>query len=212
MTMVQKMVSRVLDRHHRYPTGLIGELVAERMVSQHAPETTWSLGLLALQPNDRMLELGSGVGHALALALKQASAHHIIGMDLSATMVRSAARRNRVALAASQLSLLRADIGALPFQGQQFEKILSIHTFYFWPDQRLVFEQIIDLLATGGKSVTIFATAKTDPSGERVYWPLHEQAQTLVSEINQKAGIQASLLTGPDSRQFNNVAIVIEKR
>lgn len=44
-----------LDQQHRYPTGLIGRLIGERMLRQHAPETTWSVDQLQGQPTDRVL-------------------------------------------------------------------------------------------------------------------------------------------------------------
>jgi ubiquinone/menaquinone biosynthesis C-methylase UbiE len=203
--------SAYLDQQHRYPIGLVGQLIGERMIRQHAPETAWSVALLNLRPIDRVLELGSGAGQGLALALRQRS-YQIIGMDLSSTMIQAAIRRNRAALTHGFLSLVRGDIAALPFQGQRFDKIVSIHTLYFWPDLPTIFAQLAALLAPGGRSVTTFATARTGPTGERIYWPLHERAQALVDELNQDVGIQATLISGPDSRQFNNVAIIIDKQ
>ena len=88
---------------------------------------------------------------------------------------------------------------------------MSIHTFYFWPNPRAIVDQIVALLADGGRFVTTFATARTTPTGERTYWPLHTHAQVLAGELNQERGIRATFMSGPDSRQFNNVAMLIEK-
>jgi SAM-dependent methyltransferase len=203
--------SAYLDQHHRYPTGPIGRLIGERMRHQHTPETRWSVDLLHIQPTDRILEIGFGVGAGLALTLQQAIQGHVTGIDLSATMLRAASWRNRTALARRQLGLLRGDIAQLPFRNQQFDKILSIHTFYFWPEPGIVCRQLLNLLAQGGRLVSTFATAHATPSGERVYWPLHERAEALVREIQQQAKVAARLADGPDSRQYNNVAIVIDK-
>jgi ubiquinone/menaquinone biosynthesis C-methylase UbiE len=203
--------SAYLDRHHRYPTGPIGRLIGERMRRQHTPETHWSVDLLHIQPTDRVLEIGFGVGAGLTLTLRQAIRGHVTGIDLSATMLRAASRRNRTALAQRQLALLRGDIAQLPFRDQQFDKILSIHTFYFWPEPGTVCRQLLNLLAHGGRLVSTFATARATPSGERVYWPLHQRAEALVRDIQQQAKVAARLVDGPDSRQYNNVAIVIDK-
>jgi ubiquinone/menaquinone biosynthesis C-methylase UbiE len=211
MLVIRAKWSAYLDRQHRYPNGPFGQVIGERMVRQHALETAWSIGLLDLQPDDRVLEVGCGAGQGLALARKHGQSRHIIGVDLSATMLQSAARRNKAARTRGHIALLRGDIAALPFHEQHFDKIVSIHTFYFWLDPRAIVQQIIALLAPGGRCVTTFATARTSPDGERVYWPLHEHAQALVGEINQERGVHATFLTGPDSREFNNVAILIEK-
>ena len=212
MTALRTRWSAYLDQQHRYPTGLVGQLVGERMVRQHAPETIWSIALLKLQPADCLLEIGCGAGQGLALALKHGSPQHSVGLDLSATLLQSAARRNQAALSRGQVSLLRGDLAMLPFHGRHFEKIVSIHTFYFWSEPRAILDQLVSLLVPGGRSVTTFATAHTTPTGERIYWSLHERAETLVSALAQEPGIRASFTTGPDSRQFNNVAVVIDKR
>jgi SAM-dependent methyltransferase len=203
--------SAYIDQQHRSPTGLIGCLIGERMRRQHAPETAWSVDLLDLQPTDRVLEIGFGAGRGLALALRQAIQGRVIGMDLSATMIQAALRRNRAALAGGRLTLLRGDIARLPFGNHQFDKILSIHTLYFWPDPHAICHNLIKLLTHGGRLVSTFATAHTLPSGEQVYWPLHQRAEGLVRDIQQQAGIAAQLAHGPDSRQYNNVAIVIDR-
>jgi SAM-dependent methyltransferase len=203
--------SAYIEQQHRYPTGAIGRLIGERMRRQHAPETEWSVDLLDLQPTDRVLEIGFGAGRGLALALRQAIQGRVTGMDLSATMIQAALRRNRAALACGRLTLLRGDIARLPFGNRQFDKILSIHTLYFWPDPHAICHNLIKLLAHGGRLVSTFATAHTLPTGERVYWPLHQRAEGLVRDIQQQANVTAQLAHGPDSRQYNNVAIVIDK-
>lgn len=211
MTALSTKWSTYIDQQHRRPHGLVGRFIGARMLRQHKPETTWSIGLLKLQPTDHILELGFGAGRGLDLALQHSPGGHVTGLDLSATMIRVAARRNRAAYRAGQLSLLRGDIVALPFQRHRFNKIVSVHTFYFWPEPYSLFMQILALLTTGGRLVTTFATARTLPDGEREYWPLHTQAQKLVRDLQQQRDIRAELVFGPDSRQFNNVAIVIDK-
>ena len=211
MTALRTIWASYLDRQHQHPHGLIGQFVGEQMLRQHRSETTWSIELLNLQPTDRVLEIGFGAGRGLALALEHSPRGHITGVDLSTTMIQVAARRNRSARHAGLLSLLCGNIVALPFRGQRFNKIVSVHTFYFWTEPLALFEQILSLLTAPGRLVTTFATAQTHGTGEREYWPLHRQAETLVEQLQQQASIHAELRSGPDSRQFNNVAIVIDK-
>jgi SAM-dependent methyltransferase len=211
MTALRTHWSAYVDRQHRYPTGLVGQIVGERMLRQHAPETDWSIGLLHLQPTDRILEIGFGAGRGLALALAHAHQGRVIGVDRSATMLRSAARRNRTAVARGQLTLLRGDIATLPFEEAHFDKLFSIHTFYFWPNPRAVCLSLVHILAHGGRLVSTFATARKHPNGEWQYWEAHHLAEALVKEFNQYPRLAATLMRGPDSRQYNNVAIVIDK-
>lgn len=180
------------------------------MLRQHAPETGWSLALLRLRPADRVLEIGFGAGRALALALAQAPQGHVTGIDLSPTMLRVAARRNRVALKRGRLALVRGNIAALPLAGPRFDKLLSIHTFYFWPEPQQTCAQLAGLLAPGGRLVCTFASARKLPSGAWHRWEVQRTAEALVAALNWQPGITAALLEGPDSREFNNVAIVID--
>ena len=200
-----------LDRQHQSPSGLVGQFIAERMVRQHAPETHWSIALLNLQPTDRILEIGFGAGRALALAVEQAHHGRITGMDLSPTMIRAATRRNRTAIEHGQLCLLRGTIGALPFGQRAFDKLFSIHTFYFWPEPHTVCRHLVSLLAEGGRLVSTLATAHRQANGEWSYWDVQQAVAALVKELDQCPGITATLEYGPDSRDYNNVAIVIDK-
>ena len=211
MTALRASWSAYLDQQHRYPTGLVGQIIGERMLRQHAPETNWSVGLLHLQPTDRILEIGFGAGRGLTLALEQAHQGRVTGVDRSPTMIRAASRRNRIAIERGQLSLLRGDVATLPFGDQLFNKLFSIHTFYFWPDPRAICTQLIRILAPAGRLVSTFATARKLPSEEWSYWHVHQIAEALVKEFDQYPNISATLLYGPDTRQYNNVAIVIDK-
>lgn len=203
--------SAYLDGQHREPRGAVGRIVGRRMLRQHAPETAWSLGLLQLRPADRVLELGFGAGRALALALAQAHQGHITGVDRSPTMLRVAARRNRAAIERGRLALARGDIAALPLAGPRFDKLLSIHTFYFWPDPQAICAELAGLLAPGGRLVSTFATARRLPGGAWQVWEIQRTAEALVAALDQQPGISAALLEGPDSREFNNVAIVMDR-
>jgi SAM-dependent methyltransferase len=211
MAVVRAAWTAYVDQQHRYPTGLIGQIIGERMLRQHAPETEWSVGLLQLQPTDRILEIGFGAGRGLALALAQAHQGRITGVDLSPAMIRAAAWRNRTAIERGQLLLVRGDVATLPFGEQCFDKLFSIHTFYFWPDLRAVCTRLIAILAHSGRLVSTFATARKLPNGDWNYWDVHRQAEALVKQLDQHPNVTATLMYGPDSRAYNNVAIVIDK-
>jgi ubiquinone/menaquinone biosynthesis C-methylase UbiE len=211
VTVLHAKWSAYVDQQHRSPSGLIGQLIGERMRQQHAGETDWSVDLLHLQPTDRVLEIGFGAGRGLALALAQIHQRRVTGIDLSPTMLRAAARRNRTAIERGQLILVRGNVANLPFGEQLFDKLFSIHTFYFWPHPSGVCTHLVSLLAQGGRLVSTFASARKLPNGEWSYWEVHHLAEALVREFDQYPNITATLLYGPDSREYNNVAIVIDK-
>lgn len=211
MTALYTKWTTFLDRQHRYPTGLAGRIIGERMVRQHTPETEWTIELLKLQPRDHVLELGFGAGRGLMLAAQQTDHGLVVGLDLSATMLQAASHRNRAALHTGRMVLLRGDAHGLPFADQHFDKIWSIHTFYFWHNPVQIFIDLIRVLNVGGTLAITLATAQMTETGEWTYWPLHQKIEALVHTLQQLHVTSAELRRGPNSRQYNNVAIVVQK-
>jgi SAM-dependent methyltransferase len=200
-----------LNHQHRYPTGLAGRIIGERMIRQHTPETIWTIDLLNLRPADHVLELGCGAGRGLELAAQQSNRGMVTGIDVSATMVHAAYRRNRATFHSGRLALLRSNVTALPFTGQHFDKIFSIHSLYFWPDPLPICLDLVGMLNIGGMLVITVATGQVTSAGEWVYWPLQQQLEALVGALQQCDVTAAVLKHGPNSRQYNNIAIVLQK-
>ena len=94
MNLLNRIGAPLLAGQHGHPRGIVGRLLGEQMVRQHMTETTWTISLLNLRPEDQILELGFGAGRAIELVATQASNGHISGIDLSQEMVRAASRRN----------------------------------------------------------------------------------------------------------------------
>jgi ubiquinone/menaquinone biosynthesis C-methylase UbiE len=203
--------STTMDRQHRLPQGLLGQLVGEKMVREHRPETDWTVGLLDLRPDDRVLELGCGAGRGLVLAARTVGQGMVAGMDLSPTMLRAAGRRTQRARQGNRVSLLRGNLAALPYADGSLDKIWSVHTFYFWSDPEAVIAELLRVLAPAGMLVVTLATGTVTPSGADRFWPLQQQVEALVQGLSQRPGISAELRRGPNSRQYNNLAAVIRK-
>jgi SAM-dependent methyltransferase len=202
--------SRTIDEQHSLPSGLLGRAIGARMVRQHAPETDWTLDLLDIRPADRVLELGPGAGHALGLAQRRADQGAVLGLDRSETMLAAASRRNRAARRSGRLALVRADIHALPLAGAAFDRIFSIHTFYFWADPLRRCVELVRLLAPGGRLAITLATSVHTPGGTTV-WPVHERVIEVVEALNRDGLGAATLESGPLARQFQNVAILVRR-
>jgi ubiquinone/menaquinone biosynthesis C-methylase UbiE len=209
---VQEQFTGFVDRQHQHPTGAIGRAIGERMVRQHAPETDWTIAELQITPEDRVLELGFGAGRGVALAAELAYLGRVVGIDLSSTMVQAARRRNRAAIEAGRVALLMGDVEALPFASEQFDKIFSIHTFYFWPEPLRIIEELSRILRPGGILMLTLSAGTTSPSGHRTNGPLQAiLEQHVIPGLQQMGYVGASLQTGPDSRHYTHVAVVARK-
>jgi hypothetical protein len=66
------------------------------------------------------------------------------------------------------------------------------------------------MLGQGGKLVVTLATAQRTPAGTWSRWPVHQRVVTLVDTLNRLGGGTASIEAGPNSRQYNNIALVVQ--
>lgn len=208
-TIFKRIEASLLAGQHGHPTGMIGRMLGERMVRQHVPETTWTIELLDLKPEDHVLELGFGAGRAIELVAARVSNGRIAGVDISQEMVRSASRRNARAIKAGQVSLRLGDLVALPYPDSQFDKIFTIQTFYFWSDISQALAEVFRVLKPGGDLVVTLSTGTIDTAeatGLEQYQRILEEQ--VIPAMGQLGFTQASIQQGPASRKFKTTAVV----
>ena len=162
MNLLGRIRSSLLDGQFGHPTGIVGRLLGEQMVRQHMPETIWTISLLDLKPEDQILELGFGAGKAIELVATQAANGHVSGIDRSQEMVRAASRRNARAIKTGQVTLCHGDLTTLPFADNQFDKVFSIQTLYFWPDPLRALAEIFRVLKPDAMLIVTLSTGKID--------------------------------------------------
>lgn len=193
----------------RCPSGFAGWFFGEQMARQHVEETSWTIEQLRLQPTDDVLEIGFGAGKAIKRMAALVSFGTVLGVDLSYAMLETASRRNAQALKHGRVILRHGNITALPFADQQFDKVVSIHTFYFWPDVLRGTAEIFRVLKPGGRSVVTLSTGKVGAGGqtglERYQGVLEQQ---ILPYMQQLGFTSASIEQGPVSREYKSVAVI----
>ena len=155
-------------RQSACPSGLLGRLIGRIMAHETAGANRFALELLDLHPTDHVLEVGFGHGATIARAAAAVSDGLVAGVDPSAEMCRMAARRNRCAVADGRVELHQASVEALPYPDHAFEKVLTVHTLYFWPDVGRPFREMARVLRRGGRLVAVH---RTDRGSERDFPP-----------------------------------------
>lgn len=216
MIQVKQAFNAAFNKHYGRPKGIMGRIAGEVMVRQHRPETDWTLHLLDIQPADMVLEVGFGAGRGIKLAAERVTSGQIRGIDLSEEMVRVASRRNASAIQAGRVALSQGSITALPFEEQFFDKIMTIHTLYFWPEPHEPSQALSELcrvLKPGGRLVITLSTGKINAQGEVEVWePLQAALEKQVMPALRRKGFQAVRLEqGPTSRQYTSVAVIGER-
>lgn len=90
----------------------------------------------------RVLEPGVGTGR-IALPLTVAGCH-VVGVDLSADMLRALAGREQ-----QRLALVRGNVTALPFRDAAFDAAICVHVLHL-VDSRTVLHRLLELVRSGG--------------------------------------------------------------
>jgi cyclopropane fatty-acyl-phospholipid synthase-like methyltransferase len=100
-----------------------------------AERLVWAVDVLAVEPTDRLLEIGCGHGVAVSLVCEKLDGGTITAIDRSAKMIEAARKRNAEHVASGvasfqTVSLEEADLGDV-----RFDKIFAINVGLFWRQQ-----------------------------------------------------------------------------
>ena len=144
------MIARYIARQFSVPSGLLGRAIGRGMARNNEREALWTVDLLAIEPNARVLEVGFGPGVAIQYAAERATRGHVSGVDCSDAMLKMAAKRNASALANGSIDLTKGDVQSLSYADDWFDRAFSIHCIYFWREPAACVRQIRRVLCPGG--------------------------------------------------------------
>jgi SAM-dependent methyltransferase len=126
------------------------------MALANAKPNVLAVAALGLTGGESLLELGCGPGHALQALLRMPQLAKVVGLDQSEVMLADAAHRNRLALEAGRLVLIRGDFAKLPFAGEIADAILAVNVVYFMHSSAAI-REARRVLRPGGRMV-LYAT------------------------------------------------------
>lgn len=151
-----------IARQASCPTGLLGRLLGKIMAVETASANDKALELLGIDPNDRVLEIGFGHGRTIARAATLASAGFVAGVEVSAAMLQMATRYNQHLIKAGRVALHLTQSSAIPYPDRSFDRILAVHTLYFWTEPLVHLLEIFRVMKDDARLVLCF-TPKEDP-------------------------------------------------
>ena len=127
---------------------------------------------LALEPCDRVLEVGCGHGVAVSLICQRLDGGRVLAIDRSAKMVAAARRRNAPHIAAGSAEIRTAALHDADLGEQRFDRVLAVHVpVLLRGDPRRELTIIAGCLADGG-SLHVWDQpldpAEADSTAERV--------------------------------------------
>jgi len=124
-------------------------LIGECFPYKHLLETI--LKELNIKKEDKILDVGCGTGHFLKM-LKKMGVKEITGIDNSKFALEFCKQK------VSKIKLLKLDIGKpLPFQSNEFDKIVVINVLYLFSKQerKKILKELYRVLKNGGKIAVI---------------------------------------------------------
>lgn len=133
------------------PNGEAGEMMLERMNASHSELTDWALGLINFCVDDHVLDVGCGGGAALNKISKMVSAGYLYGVDHSDVSVALTEKHNSEIIKEGRMNILKSSVEKLPFLNSIFDKIITVESFYFWPDPQNNLKEIRRTLKPSGK-------------------------------------------------------------
>ncbi|MFQ5859777.1 MAG: class I SAM-dependent methyltransferase [Anaerolineae bacterium] len=123
------------------PTGFWGALAGMIMAHrrQNRERNLWTISLLDIQQDDRVLEIGFGPGVAIQEISKIVVNGFVVGIDHSQAMVRQAEKRNAAAIRDGRVKLRLGSVSALPVFSEPFDKCFAVNAIHHWdePIERL---------------------------------------------------------------------------
>jgi SAM-dependent methyltransferase len=145
-------VRRFLRAQFGRPTGFWGSIAGKIMAytPSNQDRIRWTISLLDIKPNDRLLEIGFGPGFAIELVNKIVSEGFIAGVDHSEVMLRQAGKRNARTIRDGKVVLQLGSASNLPKFNEPFDKIFTINSIHFWTEPIDCLKELRELLRPGG--------------------------------------------------------------
>jgi trans-aconitate methyltransferase len=110
----------------------------------------WTLSLLDLKPDDRVLEVGFGPGIAIKFLADRIPGGAIAGLDHSEVMAQQASKRNARAIQEGRVTLHVGDVSSPPVFDEPFDKIFTINSIHFWDKPVECLSKLCELMNPGG--------------------------------------------------------------
>ncbi len=137
------------------PRGDEGRQMLERMNESHGDVTMWALHKLEFSRGDNVLDIGCGGGATLKRLSRLVPDGHVTGVDYSPVSVKLSAELNEDEIRSGKTEVIEASVDSLPFNDDVFDKIVTVESFYFWPDPAENLKEVRRVLKTGGSFIIV---------------------------------------------------------
>jgi len=163
-----------------------------KMESHHLDITEKTIRLMNLRPGERVLDLGCGSGWATRMLARivgdgPEGFGQVIGVDVSDEMI-------RLARAASKdfenVMYVWGSATQIPWEENFFDKMLSVESFYYYPDQDRALAELFRVMAPQGRLFILINLYKDNPYSlqwvDKLNVPVHVRAAVEYVDLLKK--------------------------
>ena len=136
-----------------------------KMENHHLDITEKTMRRMDLRAGERVLDLGCGSGWATRLLARLVgedpqSAGQVVGLDISDEMVRQARAASRDF---DNVMFVQGSAAQIPWEENFFDKVLSVESFYYYPDQDRALAELFRVMAPRGRLFILINLYKDNP-------------------------------------------------
>jgi ubiquinone/menaquinone biosynthesis C-methylase UbiE len=181
-------IKTYLAGQSRRPKGVIGKLMGKLMNKVNAQMNETTIQLLGIDDDDYVLEIGFGNGKYIAEIIERVKGTHVMGLDFSDEMVKTATKINKNSIKEGRVQIEQGEVEKIPFSNGMFDKIFTVNTIYFWSDPILGLQEIKRVLKPGGRlaitfrSKEIMSQRTSDEYDFSLFTPEAEEVQSLLKD------------------------------
>ncbi|MEG0075240.1 MAG: DUF896 domain-containing protein [Eubacterium sp.] len=147
---LSKEISVTEAGNPRKPEGEAGKEMISRMNESHAAMTGWALDQLELSPKDVVLDVGCGGGAALKRLSQRIDGGKLYGIDYSEISVEASIKENYSDITSGKMEIHQGSVSKMPFEDDIFNAVITVESYYFWPDLENDMREIFRVLKKGG--------------------------------------------------------------
>lgn len=130
------------------------------MEQHHSSIAEQTLRSMELKPGERVLDLGCGTGWATRLLARLVADGQVVGLDVSDEMIRQARAESRDF---DNVLFVWGSAQQIPWGENYFNEVLSIESFYYYPDQERVLAELFRVMAPRARMYILINLYKDNP-------------------------------------------------
>ena len=168
----------------------------EKMERHHFDITGKTIRLMDLRPGDRVLDLGCGSGWATRLLARLVTDGpegfgQVVGVDVSDEMIRQARAASKDF---ENILYAWGSAQQIPWEENFFDKMLSVESFYYYPDQERALAELFRVMAPRGRMFILINLYKDNPYSlqwvDKLKVPVHVRSEAEYIDLLTKHGFE----------------------